>query len=429
VKIDKNLYLSIDFGMSYFKYLLMSKDGKIILENFDFIYNNHSIEKWKCSIERVFKILEDQYRNNIIAIGISGMGPVLVGILKNKQEIIIPLKNSNKSFYLPSILEFKQNDPELYDKIESFLPFPEYMNYYLTDEKLAILLNTRANYYIWDDPSIEECNLDKDKFPAFIKAGEIIAPIKKEIKRKLNIKHDIQVVSCGLDFYSAIIGTGAIKDGDVCYRSGTSIGINYCSNKKVQIKNTLIQDHLYNDHYNISKIYKNNALFDHFIKDFKIQLTHFIGIIPFKNKVLPILKVKDSNIIDFKDVLDKMYDMKFKYSKEDIVQIIYISLFFNIRSFFLELESNDLKINNIILSGGYSLFENLNQFRSNILDKPVQVTNIKNAELIGNIIFISHALGEIKDYNEGIEKFVKIKKIYYPEKKNRTFYFELFKNI
>lgn len=90
-------------------------------------------------------------------------------------------------------------------------------------------------------------------FP-FIRPGDVVGPVAKEISRKLGFGTPPTVIAGGPDFLVSILGTGTVTPGRACDRAGTSEGINLCSREKIQDDRLMCYGHVIPGYHNISGI-------------------------------------------------------------------------------------------------------------------------------------------------------------------------------
>ena len=133
------------------------------------------------------------------------------------------------SFFLPKALHIKIEEPWLYEKTELFLGCPEFLAYALTGQAKTVFPAEGLERWFWTPEILEKLELDTGKFPPFIRPGEIFGGLDSGIAADLGLKPGIPVISGGSDFIASIIGTGVISPGMACNRTGTSDGINVCT--------------------------------------------------------------------------------------------------------------------------------------------------------------------------------------------------------
>lgn len=156
------------------------------------------------------------------------------------------------SFMLPKVLYLKKHDLERYQRTTAFFETAEYLAYKLTGTARTALPVDGLQQWYWDEALLNKLQLDPAKFPPFIKTGEIIGTVTDEASIQFNIKAGTRVLAGCPDFVSAILGTGAMRPGELCDRCGTSEGINLCSVNRNDDSRLMCYRHPNGRNWNIS---------------------------------------------------------------------------------------------------------------------------------------------------------------------------------
>lgn len=147
----------------------------------------------------------------------------------------------------PKILWLKNKRPELYEKLTTILLPHDYLNFYLTGERVMEygdasgtgLLDIRNK--TWNAKAIEALDPDRDIstcLPRLIEPHEPAGFVKEEIAQELGIPPGIIVSSGGGDNMMGAIGTGTTSNGKFTMSLGTS-GTLYGYSDKPVIDTTL----------------------------------------------------------------------------------------------------------------------------------------------------------------------------------------------
>jgi xylulokinase len=157
-------------------------------------------------------------------------------------------------FFLPKALAVKNREPELYEKTKWFLAAPEYLACALTGEARTVIPSEGFERWYWNDRALEVLGLDKEKFPPRIMPGELIGAITGTAAARFGFKPAVKVIAGGPDFFASILGTGAVRPGRVCDRSGTSEGINLCCSRRIDDPHLMCYGHPVRPYWNLSGI-------------------------------------------------------------------------------------------------------------------------------------------------------------------------------
>ena len=143
-------------------------------------------------------------------------------------------------FTASKILWLKKNEPENYKKLETVLLPHDYLNYWLTGEKLmeygdasgTALFDVRKRK--WSEKIVSAIDPElMSKLPRLIPSNQPIGRIRKEIAELLNLDTDVLVSAGGGDNMMGAIGTGNTRAGVITASFGTSGTIYACSEQPI----------------------------------------------------------------------------------------------------------------------------------------------------------------------------------------------------
>ena len=131
----------------------------------------------------------------------------------------------------PKILWLKNNKPNAYQKLETILLPHDYINLYLTGERVMEcgdasgtgLLDVR--HRCWHTGMIMAVDQDRDLalcLPPLVDSNSAIGKLRAEVAAELGLPAGIRVASGGGDNMMAAIGTGSVCPGKVSVSLGTS---------------------------------------------------------------------------------------------------------------------------------------------------------------------------------------------------------------
>jgi xylulokinase len=158
------------------------------------------------------------------------------------------------SFFLPKALAVKNQEPELYEKTRYFLAAPEYLVYALTGEARTVFPSEGFDRWYWNDNALDALALEKDKFPPFVFPGDFIGTLTKAAATRFGLSDKVKVIAGGPDFFVSILGTGVVRPGQACDRSGTSEGINLCAENRIDDRRLMCYGHPVKPYWNLSGV-------------------------------------------------------------------------------------------------------------------------------------------------------------------------------
>ena len=419
------MLLTVDIGTSSFKSTLWDYKGNRL--SFCSIplhisISNGSVQEANPAIwlrafeESCRKILKDcgcEQLKKIEALVISGNGPSLVPILGEptaEKELNVPALNArlwldrraekyqdavkevmggfvDAGFFLPKVMYLKNEEKEAYNKIKTFLGCPEYLAYALTGCAKTVFPSEGFDRWFWNDDVLKKLDLDASKFPDFIRPGEPFGELSHFAAELFGFKEKIPVISGGPDFYAAILGSGVTEPGQALDRTGSSEGINLCTDKQINIEKYLSYKHPIKPYWNLSAVISRSG-------------------IAIENECK---RLGVNNFDEFISLADKNCEEIEKSARKILENIC-----FQIKEIILKMENENVKFNELRVTGGLSGCDLLNQIKANITGKKIITLQFKEAELLGCAIIGCCFLGKYTSYTEASSAMVKIKKSYEP---------------
>ena len=131
-------------------------------------------------------------------------------------------------FTAPKLLWMKENEPELFAKIEKFMLPKDYLAYRLSgvhatdvsDASGMLLFDVKNR--TWSKKMCEICDVKESQLAKIFESYEVIGTVKPEVAKELGIGEDVKVIAGAGDNAAAAIGTGTIGNGDCNISLGTS---------------------------------------------------------------------------------------------------------------------------------------------------------------------------------------------------------------
>lgn len=109
----------------------------------------------------------------------------------------------------------QENRPDTYQKMAQFVFISSMITHRLTgvlstDRTMAgTSMMTNLHNGQWEESVLEILGLNASHFPAMVEAGDTIGNLKADVAQELGLSGDIAVISCGHDTQFAILGSGA----------------------------------------------------------------------------------------------------------------------------------------------------------------------------------------------------------------------------
>jgi xylulokinase len=460
------MLLTIDIGTSFFKSAVWDFNGNrpafvstsLSMSRSEGPRHEADSGQWIRTFEgdcRVLGANKENYLNAIEAIIVCGNGPSLTPVLSApstelntapsrlwldrraaeaaKQVSALAGGFVDPSFYLPKALDIKINEPALYENTKFFLGCPELLAYALTGEARTVFPSDGFERWFWNDSILESLGLDKEKFPPFIRPGEVFGQLNPKTAARLGFKPGIPVISGGPDFFAAILGTGTIRPGQVCDRAGTSEGINACTEQRVSDERLMSYKHPVKPFWNLSGIISTTGKaiewgrdllgiesYDEFHALAQTARPGAGGLV-----FLPYLAGERTPVWD-PSRRGVLRGLSLDTGRPEFARSVLEGICFAIRDVTGIMEEDGAVIDELRVAGALSNSDLLNQIKADIANKPVIVPCHKEADLMGLAIIGSCALGKYASFAEAASALVKIEKEFLPDAKNTALYDELF---
>jgi len=458
------MLLTIDIGTTTFKTALWDFAGKAISfesallesDNIDGVKHETSALQWLDAFDKCVKKLKN--KKQVQAIVISGNGPSLVpvtGAAQIKDKLFIPADKArlwmdrkaveyqeevsalmggfvDASFFLPKILFIKDKEKQVYDRTKFFLGCPEYLAFALTGEAKSVFPCKGFDRWFWNDEILDKLKLDKEKIPSFIKPGEEFGLLSSAAAKLYGFSENIPVICGGPDFFAAILGSGVKEIGQVCDRTGSSEGINLCTQDYVSDKRLMSYGHPIEPYWNLSgMINTTGKAIQWACSLFNLSFNDFISLAekskPGSAELIfhPYLAGERTPLWD-PNVKASWHGINLGTSREDFALSVLEGITFAIKDVISVMAEVGQETKQLHLTGGLSQCEFLNQIKADITGLQVLQGFYKDTELLGLLIIGSCAMGRYKSFKEASGVLYRTKTTYEPNVKNKELYNELF---
>jgi xylulokinase len=456
------MLFTVDIGTSSVKSAVFDYDGKCV--SFASFPLSDDINA-DCSLW--IKAFEDCCKKNgnvkkAEAIVISGNGPSLVPVLgepkAGKDGLTVPadkvrpwLDRSavkyqeevsevmggfvDACFFLPKILKIKNEESELYRRTKIFLGVPEYLAYALTGEARSVFPSDGFDRWFWNDAVLKKLSLDADKFPPFIRPGGAYGAITSSAAGYFGFSKNIPVITGGPDFFAAVTGSGVMEPSQACDRTGSSEGINLCTQNKVEDRRLMSYGHPIKPYWNLSGTINTTGKAIEWCKD-------FLGIDSFENFFALARKSKSGSgglvFVPYlagerapvwnPDARALWRGISLSSGRSEFANSVLEGIGFAIKDVIGVMEENGARVGQLHVTGRLAGIESLNQIKADITEKQILTPVFKETELLGLAITGSCHMGKFTSIAEAASAMVKIEKTYEPNQKNAKIYDELFNN-
>ena len=140
-------------------------------------------------------------------------------------------------FTAPKILWVKNNEPDIYAKIDKVLLPKAYVRYLLSGDMIEDMSDASGTLWLnvaerdWSEDLLAATGLSRDNMPALAEGSAPAGMLKKELRERWSITGEVTIAGGGGDNAASACGIGAIRPGEGFVSLGTS-GVLFVSNEK-----------------------------------------------------------------------------------------------------------------------------------------------------------------------------------------------------
>ena len=259
------LYIGIDLGTSACKLLLVDESGQVrntVTKDYPLSFprpgwsEQNPAHWWRAVAEGVPELLAGFDASEVKGIGCGGQMHGLVA-LDGVDNVLRPaiLWNDGRTskevdylnetvgrdklskytaniafagFTAPKLLWMRENEPELFAKVQKIMLPKDYLVYRLTgvhatdysDASGMLLLD--VEHKCWSKEMCEICGVSEDQLPKLYESWEPVGTLLPEVAKKLGLPESVAVCAGAGDNAAAAVGTGTVGKGGCNISLGTS---------------------------------------------------------------------------------------------------------------------------------------------------------------------------------------------------------------
>ena len=268
------LYIGIDLGTSAVKLLLMDEKGdikNIVSREYPLEFphpgwSQQNPEDWLAAVEEgVPELLQGFDASQVAGIGAGGQMHGLV-VLDREDKVLRPaiLWNDGRTakevdylnsvvgkdklsqytaniafagFTAPKLLWMRENEPELFARIDKIMLPKDYLNYKLTGvhctdvSDASGMLLFDVEHKCWSREMLSLCGVKESQMARIFESSQKVGTVLPEMAAKLGIPETTVVAAGAGDNAAAAVGTGTVGEGECNISLGTS-GTIFISSEK-----------------------------------------------------------------------------------------------------------------------------------------------------------------------------------------------------
>ncbi|MFT3985099.1 MAG: xylulokinase [Lachnospiraceae bacterium] len=452
------LYIGIDLGTSAVKMLLMDGCGgirKIVSKEYpiSFPHPGWSEQKpedwWEQTLIGLKELTSECDKNEIAGISFGGQMHGLV-VLDKEDQVIRPaiLWNDGRTgretdylntvigkeklseytaniafagFTAPKLLWMKENEPELFARIDKIMLPKDYIAYKLSgvhctdlsDASGMLLLDVKNK--CWSKEMMEICSVREEQLAKLFESYAVVGSIKPELARELGLPAEVKIVAGAGDNAAAAVGTGTVGDGMCNISLGTS-GTIFISSR-----NFCVDDHnalhafAHSDgHYHLMGCMLSAASCN------KWWMEDIVGTKEYGREQEEITKLGENNVFflpylmgersphNNPDARAMFIGMSMDTTRADMTQAVLEGVAFGIRDSFEVAKALGIKIEKTKICGGGAKSALWKKIMANVLGITVEVIESEEGPGYGGAILAAVGCGEYASVEEAAEKLVKV---------------------
>ena len=395
------------------------------------------------------------YNRKIVAGFPSIKGYGLLKLIKwIKLTGMVPTRSGIDS--LGHVLFIKNERPDIYKKAFKFLEPMDYLTSRLcgkitatqkTMVPFAIVDNRRWGSQAYQDTLLNLAGIEKNKFPELIPNDGVVGPLKPHVAAELGLAPSTPVIAGVGDSNASLIGSGALANYETIIYIGTSMYMTcHIPFKKTDVSHamTSLPSPFQDRYYLLGEQGVGGRCVEHFLKNMVYttdtsgrkdlpedafdRFDDMASRAPAGSGDLIFLPWLNGSIVPDENPYARggFVNMSLKTNRNHMSRAIMESLAYNNRWTMEPAEKFiGQKITHARFSGGGSLSELWAQIHADVLGIPIhQVDDPLTTTVKGTALLAFYSLGHFS--LEDMEKCVRIKKVFQPDRANKRIYDRLY---
>lgn len=493
------LLLGIDIGTSACKIAVFEKNGTVIAAgsgDYPVYYpqpgwaEQNPDEWWTAVCETIKTLLEKNHidAQEIAGVGIDGQSWSAIpidqegNVLANTpiwmdtraqdicdrinreigEENIFALTGNSlqPSYTTAKILWYKENLPQMYEKIDKILQSNAFIAYRLTD---ALSHDMSQGYGVhcfdmkngcWNDEMCEKMGIPRSFLPELVPSHHVVGTVTPKAAEKTGLAVGTPVVAGGLDAACGTLGAGVIHVGETQEQGGQAGGMSICIEEYAADPRLIMGAHVVPGQWLLQGgTVGGGGVMRWFEKEFagyereiadrvgKSSLDQLNEIAqetpPGSDGVvfLPYMAGERSPIWD-PNAKGVYYGLDFNKTKGHMVRAAMEGVAFSLKHNLDIAEDTGAKVEELRAMGGSANSLLWTQIKSDITGKPIVVPSSDTATTLGAVILAGVGVGVYKDFEEAVHMTVKLTRRHEPDmekhrlyQKNYETYLELYESL
>ncbi|MCL2462619.1 MAG: FGGY-family carbohydrate kinase [Defluviitaleaceae bacterium] len=336
----------------------------------------------------------------------------------------------------PKIIWFRRNFPEAFRSAYKVLQSNSYIVYRLTGEFTQDLSQGYGLHFFdmrkgaWDAEMAKEMGVDLGLMPEIMPCHAIAGTVTREAAAVTGLLPGTPVVAGGLDAACGTLGVGVVADGQTQEQSGQAGGMSVCLERCVAHKKLIMSRHAADGRWLLQGGTVGGGGTLKWLKEkllIGLDFAEMDGLAaespPGSGGIvyLPYMAGERSPLWD-QNAKGVYFGLSYAHSRNDIIRAtmegVAYSLTHNIRT----AEEAGAVIKTMNASGGAAESGIWTQIKADVTGKEIAVAQSGAATTLGAAILAGVAVGMYKDFDDAVDKTVRIRKTYTPNWENHEIY-------
>ena len=454
------MYCGIDIGTSAIKCAIIDEGGAVV--GFGRaevgLYRGAHPDAWESDPAEWLKATANAFGQavtvpgyepgNLRGLAISGNGPTLVAagadglpiglasswmdrsaVSEAERVSTTAGRRIDPSFYLPKALKLIESP--LGSSIKRFFSGPEYLAFMLGAMPVSFLPDPFYDHHIWALETATALGLDEGLFPPYIAPARIIGQVSTQAAEATGLPAGLPLVSAFPDFLAALAGSGTVRPGMACDRSGSSEALNLCATKPFPDQSIFSLPHAVPGLWNLSGGLSTSgkalewfsraggytaSTEDNLNRDAAHVPPGADGVL-----FLPYLTGERAPLWN-KDIRGAFFGLSLNNGRKEMARAVLESIAFALRLSAERMAEGGFTIDVVRCSGGAAKDSTLNAIKAAVLKVPVEIPLLSDSEPVGDACAVAVALGDQPSLEEASKVLVGIGKIFKPDPDLTTVY-------
>jgi xylulokinase len=355
--------------------------------------------------------------------------------------------NADPSLMLPKILWVRNHQPELYARTYKFLSPNDYLIGRMTGRYVTDYFNAQKYHYLMDKQTyptnlLAELGISPDLLPEIVPPGSLAGELIDSVSRELGIPKQAKPVKVIVSSYDAIcsfFGSGVTEEGDASDVSGTVTVFRVLSKRDdLQPSNKIFPMSFRDWGVNVvggsnnlgggliewvKQCYYHNEPYPYEIleKDARESSIGAGGLI-----FLPYLLGERAPLWD-PDARGAFWGIERFHTRREMTRAVLESTGFIALDMLRSIEETGLTVGDIRFSGGLSRLNLVSQIKADVTGRKILVLSEFETTSVGAAILALVGQKVIPDWKEAVDRFVSVRMVIHPDRKNHEKYREIFK--